>query len=1856
MGFSLKKLLEGAAADINIFDGGKSHGNMTAQPRNQPTRTPAQTPPPQSGNMNFAGSKTYGTFNRPSPVVNAAQKQIAQTPNLNTKNRYAQVNAPSYGSGLSGLLNRAKDVVDANTAQDRFKRTQIGQPEVVKPMQQQVTQIAKPMAQSIAKPFQQFGNALVEGNRLSYIDLPKAIAAQTSGNKQAMANINAGINQRLKGQGTFGAGMPGGFTSLEQGSKSFIQDPEKTKSMLGAGVQIGTTVAPMGKSFTLGSQVFSQPIKETGKTLLRAGGANAVLSGGGSAGMQLSDTGKIDLKQLAKDTAFGTVVGTGLPFVGGAANKGVSKAADPIQNALKNTGKALGDVRIPNPLPKNQIGAIGRNVNDSVDPLDALKAEAKKYKSADEFVKAQTNAYHGTDTAFDTFDNNFRGAVTQAKSAKNATFFTDNPDVAKAYATYAAENRPVIALQNEADRLEKIAKRTNSKEDWLKYDAVVAKMEDVGSYDNTFNRRKLANVKNAKVDGDFLEVDARGKSPQELSADDNIDSWLQQQIDSAKAQGKDGVKFTNLDDGIGLYDVPSTHYAVFDNSKIMTDKQLTDLYNQATKPSRLNPFKDQVGAVGKNIRDEAPKTKGVAPTGKTYVVPKTNSTDVTKLSEKDLQYFGKQGYTAITDKFGNTRQIAPVATDGVKKLDNLNPTGGVYVDYDPKTRATMSLADNITTLDKTAGKAPDELVTIYRGAPSNQKSINAGDFITTNKELAKSYTGDGNVLEMKVPASHILDDVDNPLGEEYLYRPTTVKTEGVAPKSASVGKTVEQTPFGPVSKVKKSGTPDQSPELEMQKTPQTQPNLSQATGKVDDLATGTEVSRAGKSGATAQNQTNLEPGNTYTSNKQQRGFKSNIAKDTETPLSVYKDIPGYNVKPNAKTIGSAAQRVAKDPEGTYNRLLENGIQKTDDSADALVLLRNLVENDELDKAGKLAKATAKAGTDFGQAVQIFSAFRKTTPDGALRDAWNIVNAYNAKNPKKTPIRITPEQTKKITDLANDLQNTEYGTREWAKKAALLEREKGLLTPNSFLSKVSTVQTMAQLLNPKTAIRNILGNGVLDLAEDISRLPAAGIDKALKGLGLIDERNMVLPNMKTNWANKLLGFKQGVEDVNLGIRTTGAAGNYDLTKEVFKPGSAGNKLEKLLGYELSSMDKAFFTGRYQSSLENMMKAQNVKVPTPEMKATAEAEALYATFQNNSNLSKALQKGKNAANFGKEWGLGDFILKYPKTPGNIVNVGLDYSPVGFVKGLKSLNDGIKLKNIQNIRNGELLLGRSLVGSGLIAGGAFLAKQGIISGKQDGDFDKSAADRDLGKGPFSFNITALGRLLKGEDTKARPGDITANYDWLQPNAIQLSMGANMVINNNSATQQINTNLESLGAGIDTISEQPVFRGVKDFVGDLNSQQGGGVGKAAQGVATNAFSSFVPSIVNQVGQQFDNTKRSSYSDTPVGEAVNRTKGRIPGARNTLYPSLNTLGEEQKQYDVGGNNPFNVFFNPAFLNRVKDSPALSMADELNQKTGETSQYPRSLTGKQTIDGTKTKLTPEQLFNLKKDVGQTTNSIFQQYASSPIFQNLSDTEKVNTLTNALTDINAAGKANLAAKNSLGQYAPGFTGKPTKLSSSQKALVGGEYNVDTKMAGTSIPKGLNQDAVKIIASYDKSKAKEASDNQTVTKVLTSWNNGKPVPQVTNEIAKQWADYEKGLKDGSLTKLEAKDQKIKILRNSFNSQLNDDERQLYKLSKTKITQALSEGLITEDNLKKALAVERQMFDNGLLESETLAKKLGLGSRSKSSGSSSRKSSGRKTSRAKSTKLKASKTPISFTKVKNRQKSVNSSLRKLLGSAKV
>ena len=105
-------------------------------------------------------------------------------------------------------------------------------------------------------------------------------------------------------------------------------------------------------------------------------------------------------------------------------------------------------------------------------------------------------------------------------------------------------------------------------------------------------------------------------------------------------------------------------------------------------------------------------------------------------------------------------------------LDSLNPTGTIHAEYGPEQRATAPLAANMVPLSQTQNMDETEMVTIYRGVPEGvDQAINPGDYITTNPQLAADYAGTGNVIQEDVPAAHILDDLEEPGGEEYIYRP-----------------------------------------------------------------------------------------------------------------------------------------------------------------------------------------------------------------------------------------------------------------------------------------------------------------------------------------------------------------------------------------------------------------------------------------------------------------------------------------------------------------------------------------------------------------------------------------------------------------------------------------------------------------------------------------------------------------------------------------------------------------------------------------------------------------------------------------------------------------------------------------------------------------------------------------------------------------------------------------------------------------------------------------------------------------------------------------------------------------------------
>ena len=182
--------------------------------------------------------------------------------------------------------------------------------------------------------------------------------------------------------------------------------------------------------------------------------------------------------------------------------------------------------------------------------------------------------FHGSAARFNQFKRNFLGTATGGQSANEAFFFSTSDRTAKNYASYASEEGPIKDLMRKADQAE-------AKGDWDLYDKLIGQAEEMDFGPNAQamrnQRREQSKVYNVYLNGRFLEMDAEGKTPAELSsakAFKQFDGSLTAALKSAKRKGYDGVVFRNLDDAPNLSD-PSDHYAIFDPNKIKLSDPVT---------------------------------------------------------------------------------------------------------------------------------------------------------------------------------------------------------------------------------------------------------------------------------------------------------------------------------------------------------------------------------------------------------------------------------------------------------------------------------------------------------------------------------------------------------------------------------------------------------------------------------------------------------------------------------------------------------------------------------------------------------------------------------------------------------------------------------------------------------------------------------------------------------------------------------------------------------------------------------------------------------------------------------------------------------------------------------------------------------------------------------------------------------------------------------------------------------------------------------------------------------------------------------------------------------------------------------
>ena len=754
----------------------------------------------------------------------------------------------------------------------------------------------------------------------------------------------------------------------------------------------------------------------------------------------------------------------------------------------------------------------------------------------------------------------------------------------------------------------------------------------------------------------------------------------------------------------------------------------------------------------------------------------------------------------------------------------------------------------------------------------------------------------------------------------------------------------------------------------------------------------------------------VEP-KSYPAGNEELQFIDTVRQSPQTKPEVAAGIEGsYKPETNKQQLEQAQKFI--DENG-----VDAALKFARDSQDAsgmhtavqLDLMRRFQNEGNYEMAIDVAETAAEQAKTQGQAIQALSVWSKLTPEGALSFAQRTVRKANEGKPKGKQIKLSEPDAKAITDIAKEIQKLPEGSRERQVKTGELLDRIASTVPVSLGQKLATLQTMSHLLNPKTAVRNIGGNTIFAGVENVSDVLAAGMDSII-GL-FTGKRSKVLPSLKAQVSGAKKGLQLGIEDALKGIDTTGGTSTqFDLPTRTFRTGVLG-AFEKALNIELRATDRAAYTAAFEGSLDNQLRAGKLAEPTKEMVQIAHEDALYRTFQDETLVSKLLQKVKGALNIvglsDGSFGLGDLVLKYPKTPGNLISRGLDYTPAGAVKSAFELSKVLRGGEFNQKKFVESL-SRATAGSGLIGLGYLLGTAGVVTGKPKEDYELESIDRKRGGGGFRLNLSALRRFLaSGLQPQAQETDDTVyTYDWAQPLSVVFSMGADMA-NGTKQSDMINNAIQRIAVGEETLTNQPVIQNALDFTRDIGNY---GVAEAVKNSAVNAATSVIPTVSKQAAEYVDNENvvRDTYDESPGREFLKKVQSRVPGVRNQLPAMLDQSGQPLTQYKTD-NNFVNVFLNPGFVSQIEDDKVADEVMRLFESTGETQQTPKIVPKKIDVNGEKIQITDEQRRAMQEYVGQVTYEMFENAGNDPKFREIEDTEKTKIMANMMSDVYQAAK-------------------------------------------------------------------------------------------------------------------------------------------------------------------------------------------------------------------------------------------------------
>jgi len=728
------------------------------------------------------------------------------------------------------------------------------------------------------------------------------------------------------------------------------------------------------------------------------------------------------------------------------------------------------------------------------------------------------------------------------------------------------------------------------------------------------------------------------------------------------------------------------------------------------------------------------------------------------------------------------------------------------------------------------------------------------------------------------------------------------------------------------------------------------------------------------------------------------------------------EVKYYDKVTNKESLNKAFERLNKDGSVESTRWFnkDSNNANSTDVAEGWILLKQYADSNDYDSMVEVAKKMREIGSKAGQTVQAFNIMERMTPEGMVKYAQSeLTEAYNQmiKNKSKEWIDehrkdfdLKPNEVQFIMDNMKEISTMEDGYDKRVKLAEIQKLMTDKLPPQKG-SGIKSWMRISMLFNPKTQVRNVVGNALIMPINNFGDLFSSYADKLIsKKTGL---RTTGIPNVKAMLKGMKEGAYESTKDYRKGINTKDMEGNrfeigeaksFDDKKLI---GRNLNRVEGLLNYVMDAGDRVFSQSAFENSLQNQMVLNKTKEITQDMIDIARTESLQRTWNDNNNYTKFVLDIRRMLNrIGTErYGLGDILIPFAKTPANITKAIVDYSPVGLVNTIiqgnnlrKSLTNGQYTPQMQH--KFVQSLGKATAGTMLYVLGVGLAKAGITSGESDDDKDTA-----------NFLKNALG--ISSYSIKF--GNKTFTYDWAQPLAAPLSITANIVNSKNKETALFESVLGNLDTAGSILLEQSFLTSLNEVLNDNDGLVSGLVNQML-----NLPARAVPTLSKQIADMVDGTQRTTFEyGKPVQSAINSIKAKIPVLSKTLAPSVDTMGREIQKYG-GKNDVFNVMLNPSNVNTENISSSAEEIYRLYKQTGDANIMPKVASYYINQKGEKIIFSSKERASYQKASGKIIEASVNELLKNSQYKQMNDEKKAEIIKDIINYSN-----NIAQKEILG---------------------------------------------------------------------------------------------------------------------------------------------------------------------------------------------------------------------------------------------